>query len=286
MNNNPAIYSAVRYMERNLRDSVTIRSAADSVHYSLFHFCRIFNEVTRHPPYDYLMRRRLTEAAADLLNTRRKIIEIALDYEFRNPETFSRAFQRLFKMPPRQWRQSGSMDSMRMFRPRTREYFEYLQREDPTRTPEKTSCTVGISGMMLPLQSRKWDIPQCWQRLLAELKGQDIDYRGQPGTGVLFYPEDGREAWYMAGVPVENLPEPEGILVSRTFPDLQQVSFSVESGFRDLEHLQTYAWQTWLARSEFEMDAVFEFHFVDDISRLKEDVFEWRLVLPVKQAAE
>ena len=84
------ICRALEFVEENLKDEISVGDMASAVGYSLYHFCRTFNEATHQTPYSYLMRRRLTEAARVLLSTDDKIIDVALDYQFGNPETFSR----------------------------------------------------------------------------------------------------------------------------------------------------------------------------------------------------
>jgi AraC family transcriptional regulator len=62
---------------------------------------------THHTPYDYLIRRRVSEAARALLETDNRILDIAFDYQFNNPETSSRAFKRMLGLQPSQWRVQG-----------------------------------------------------------------------------------------------------------------------------------------------------------------------------------
>jgi len=99
-----AIRGALDFIERHLGEEITVGDIADSAGYSLYHFIRTFNQVVKHSPYDFLMRRRLTEAARELLASERKILDIALDNGFNNHETFSRAFKRMFQIQPNQWR--------------------------------------------------------------------------------------------------------------------------------------------------------------------------------------
>ena len=98
-----AIRSALDFLEGHLQEEITVGDIADAAGYSLYHFIRTFNQVVQHSPYDFLMRRRLTEAARELLVTDRRILDIALDYCFHSHETFSRAFKRMFDIQPSQW---------------------------------------------------------------------------------------------------------------------------------------------------------------------------------------
>ena len=68
---------AIDLIEGNLMAAVTVADMAAAAGYSLFHFSRTFNQATHHTPYDYLMRRRLSEAAQTLVRTDRKIKSVA-----------------------------------------------------------------------------------------------------------------------------------------------------------------------------------------------------------------
>ena len=104
-----SIASAIEFIEAHLQEETSVAEMADAVCYSLFHFCRMFNAIAQHTPYDYLMRRRLSNAAQVLLATDQKIIEIGFDYQFNSPETFARAFKRMFGMNPNEWRKRGAI---------------------------------------------------------------------------------------------------------------------------------------------------------------------------------
>ena len=90
-----AIGKALDFIEDNLEENIGVADMADAAGYSLYHFCRVFNSIVHHTPYDYLMRRRLSESARALVETDRKIIDVAFEYQFNSPETYSRAFKPL-----------------------------------------------------------------------------------------------------------------------------------------------------------------------------------------------
>lgn len=110
MSNITSIYPAVEFIEEHLTQAITIGDAADAVSYSVYHFCRLFNEAVHHSPYNYLIRRRLSESTRALILTDKKIIDIAFDYQFNRPETYSRAFKRMFDMQPNQCRKQEAID--------------------------------------------------------------------------------------------------------------------------------------------------------------------------------
>ena len=61
--------TAVTFIEDCLQENIKVADMADAVNFSLFHFCRTFNKIVHHTPYDYLIRRRLSESARLLLET-------------------------------------------------------------------------------------------------------------------------------------------------------------------------------------------------------------------------
>ena len=93
-----AICNALDFVEEHLTKDVTVADMADAACYSLYHFSRTFNRVVHLTPYDYLMRRRLSESARQLIETDKKIIEIAFYYDSTNTEIYTRAFKRLVGM--------------------------------------------------------------------------------------------------------------------------------------------------------------------------------------------
>lgn len=114
------VLAAVEYVETHIHDSISVRQMADAACYSLFHFCRVFSEMTWLSPYDYAMRRRLSAAAEELVGIggarshRRTITDIALDYGFDSPDGFTRAFRRMFDISPSTARATRSVDLRRL----------------------------------------------------------------------------------------------------------------------------------------------------------------------------
>jgi AraC family transcriptional regulator len=105
-----AIAASLEFIESHLCAPLTVGHIAEAAGYSLFHFIRTFNRVVRHTPYDYLMRRRLSHAAVLLLETEALVLDIALDCQFETHEGFTRAFGRMFGVPPTTWREGGFRD--------------------------------------------------------------------------------------------------------------------------------------------------------------------------------
>ncbi len=114
-----SIFQAIEFIESHLQEDVTIAQVAESAGYSLFHFIRKFNQMVHHTPYDYLIRRRLTESAKALIHSNQRIIDIGQDYCFKDQETFSRVFRKMFQMTPSQCRKGKGVNLKYLMQART-----------------------------------------------------------------------------------------------------------------------------------------------------------------------
>jgi AraC family transcriptional regulator len=118
---------SIEYIEKNLKNPISINDVTDYTGYSIYHFIRIFNSYTGHSPYDYIMRRRLSQAALELDCDSCRITDIAFEYAFSNVETFSRAFRKMFGVLPNQFRKDSlSEDGFILRDPITYEYLLFI----------------------------------------------------------------------------------------------------------------------------------------------------------------
>ena len=101
MNNRQLMIKAIDLIEDRLTTVLPVAVLSKEMGYSLYHFTRLFQAVTGIAPGDYISRRRITEAALDILRTpERSLQDISLDYNFNNYETFTRAFKRMLHTTP------------------------------------------------------------------------------------------------------------------------------------------------------------------------------------------
>ena len=84
------IEHAIEYIEANLRDELSLADLARAAGYSKYHFLRVFKQVTRVTPADYIRKRRLSEVAREMDESRRSLSDIAFDYGFNSKENFTR----------------------------------------------------------------------------------------------------------------------------------------------------------------------------------------------------
>ncbi|MBI3480305.1 MAG: AraC family transcriptional regulator [Nitrosomonadales bacterium] len=93
------------YIDRHLGDELTLEQLGQVANFSKYHFQRQFSEYTGISVFRYVQLMRLKRASYRLVfNRLERIIDIALDAGFENPESFSRAFKNTFGQTPSAFR--------------------------------------------------------------------------------------------------------------------------------------------------------------------------------------
>lgn len=98
---------AVEYLEEHLEDP-DLGEAAKIACCSPYHFQRMFSLLAGAPLSEYLRRRKMSRAAADLQGGE-KIMDVALKYGYSSPTAFNRAFQAVHGLPPSAARTPGTV---------------------------------------------------------------------------------------------------------------------------------------------------------------------------------
>ena len=107
MQNLKTISKAITFIEENIYEQISVLDVAKSVSYSYFHFHRFFYSVMNETVGNYIRSRKLTQAASDLIHTKRNITTISLSLGFETPESFTRSFKKRFSMTPSDYRKQG-----------------------------------------------------------------------------------------------------------------------------------------------------------------------------------
>ncbi|MCB1644909.1 MAG: AraC family transcriptional regulator [Pseudomonadales bacterium] len=99
---------ALWLIESRLREVLTLEAVAQELKVSPYHLARAFSLTFGISFMRYVRRRRLVTAAASLVETDQRIIEIALDAGYGSQEAFTRAFVAETGMTPQGYRQRGT----------------------------------------------------------------------------------------------------------------------------------------------------------------------------------
>lgn len=94
MDNAEVILETTRWIEERLRNPLTVPAVAARAGYSLHHFTRLFAAVIGMPPKEYILRRKLSEAARELAARGGRVTDTAFEWGFGDLDSFARAFRR------------------------------------------------------------------------------------------------------------------------------------------------------------------------------------------------
>ena len=100
---------ALRLVEENLAGEIDVAALARVAHTSEHHFRRMFSTLAGLPISEYVRRRRLTQATAEIVDGRASVLEVATTYGYVSADAFSRAFKAMHGMTPSQARRPGAV---------------------------------------------------------------------------------------------------------------------------------------------------------------------------------
>ncbi|WP_405390189.1 AraC family transcriptional regulator [Streptomyces sp. NBC_01102] len=99
---------AMEHIERHLDRPVEVSDLARIGMTSEYHFRRLFSALAGMPLSEYVRRRRLTVAGAEVLAGERTLLEIAVRCGYGSGEAFARAFRAMHGVGPGEARRSGA----------------------------------------------------------------------------------------------------------------------------------------------------------------------------------
>lgn len=95
-----AVQKMLRWVEDNLRGEPTLLELSRQVGYSPWYCSSMFHQIYGCTLRSYVARKWLTQAAIELRDSQRRVLDIALDWGFSGQEALARAFREKFGLSP------------------------------------------------------------------------------------------------------------------------------------------------------------------------------------------
>ena len=106
------INKVCKYIDEHVDEDLSVARLSQVAIFSKHHFHRQFSEYTGINVYKHIQLMRLKHASYQLVfNKHYRIIDIAMDAKFENPESFSRAFENVFGQTPSKFRKTPDWKS-------------------------------------------------------------------------------------------------------------------------------------------------------------------------------
>lgn len=99
-----AIIALIEHIEQHLDEPLTLTRLSRVACYSSYHLARQFKAATGVGLYQWIQQQRLQRAAYQLAFSEHSITDIALQSQYENSESFSRAFKQQYQQTPTQFR--------------------------------------------------------------------------------------------------------------------------------------------------------------------------------------
>lgn len=255
MNNREIVLVAVDLIENRLQERVSIQEISHAMGYSVFHFSRVFGGVTGLTPREYLQRRRLSEAAREIMNSERRITDIALDYDFGDPASFTRAFRRMFFRSPSSLRREKPDGALKLLE-RFHTHGNVPGSGSSALEPDQLECgeilMVGIAALVGDSPAI---IPELWPKVNDEAALVKRRIKPECYRQVGFWPENSSIDGFFVflGMDVTALDEIPPSLVAKRLPPARYLRFTHHGLSWDIHQTYRFIFETWLPGSEYRL---------------------------------
>ena len=157
--------NALQYIEANLEKKLDMEAVAAQACCSHFHFLRMFEVISGMTAGEYVRRRRLSQAALMLASGNERVIDVALRYGYDTPESFAKAFKRLFGVTPSEASRPGArlatfspLSVAVVLKGNQTMHYRFIEQKTPIET-------VGVSIRVCKTNEQQAiDIPKFWQK--------------------------------------------------------------------------------------------------------------------------
>ncbi|WP_045483413.1 AraC family transcriptional regulator [Vibrio owensii] len=214
--NTPAfdrISRVLAYIHVNLSSTLSLEDIAKQSCWSRWQLQRVFQAETGLTVANYVRELKLSQAAEELLDSKERVIDIALGLGFNSEISFSRSFKQMFGASPSQYRKAGKRVGLR----KPLQVSETVSAEEKgalsfvnVRIDEREpflvkGITSEISGLFSLTQDFAQKVPQLWSRLEGEVTLPDENAFQFIGVVDLTQSSfDGTNIRYWAGVELKD----------------------------------------------------------------------------------
>jgi len=265
MTNKEVILKAINYIESKLKSEIDVFEVSKEVCYSLYHFTRLFQSITGFSPKSYIQKRRLSEAIYELRDSDKKIADIAYDYQFGSPESFTRAFRRQFNIKPTEIRKAHSIATLPLLKAITPEYIyqsDKLRCEPPELMELSERLLVGIS-FFIEEDSEINDLSKEWGRFLNEVNTVKNIIKPDRYYQVQYWSDnqDINGLYFFIGVEVSAVEDLNPLFVLKTISAGKYLRFIHKGLANKVGYTYKYIYNQFLPDTDYKLTKPFNFEY-------------------------
>lgn len=289
MKNKDNIMNAIKFMDNNLTRKITSDQIAFHSTYSVYHFSRVFIDFTGMSPGEYLRRRRLTQAAKDILYADKEIIQTALDYQFNTQEGFTRAFKDYFGITPGRCRTNGKDISAKFVAELSAQKILDSCNKIILSPTIKEIGEIKLAGISIFTKDKN-EIKEAWRIFLksvGKICNSSVFSEAciNPGFGLECYNDDFFESgkfFYMPSVQVDSFDYLPVEMSLKIIPPAKYAVFTHKGIPSAISETITAAYEKWIPESGYKADRSYDFEFYDDRFKPDSEDSEIDIYIPIK----
>lgn len=270
MNNRELIFKSIEIIEENIRGNISVYELSERLGFSFYYFSRLFKSITGYSPKNYMLSRKVTESVNDILNSGKKIIEIAFDYGFTTPESYSRAFQKIIGLNPSDVKKQNIVDKNKLFRAITKN--NLLKHPSiPGNKPEVVILgPIHLIGISLYFET--WEVNDLtgpWKYFESNISS--IQNRIKPEKYYQMqtwsFNNNKETISFFIALEVENINEIPVCFSAKKLPKQKYLKFLHKGYANEVGLTYQYIYDEWLPDSEYRLPYFYNFEYYGDLHK-------------------
>jgi len=262
MNNKAIILKAIDILEEGLGDNISIEDLAKQMGFSKFYFSRLFKAITGFSPKHYYQARKVSSSVIRLIESDDKVIDIGLDYGFKSPEVYTRAFTSLFGITPSEARKTGLNRKLLVKRVTSKmlEKKKHAIDKEPSLVRLEKKHLVGIQFYhdlsMLNDLSKQWQLLMDYidriPRKIIPLKFYQLQY---------WFDDMSDDLFFFCAVEVEGPGEIPLQYTYKEIPEQDYLRFRHKGKANEVGYTYAYIFEEWLPQTDYKLPGLFNFEY-------------------------
>lgn len=244
------IQKALWFVENHSREEISLEKIAEACQVSSYHLTRAFSTETGFSLMKYVKVRRLTEAAKCLIQNKRDILSLAMEFGYNSQEAFTRAFKDQFHLTPGVVRTKEDLEKLNLIEAFTMKSSPTPKLTEPKIVELKSKQFIGLK--------ENYDcnapagIPDQWQKFsqyIGHIEGQ-IDF---DAFGICYNFDKQNRFDYLTCVEVssqKNAKAPANLIYFDLKPNTYAV-FAHAGHVSEIRAVFAAIWNQWFLNSKF-----------------------------------
>ena len=259
----PELQKAIRFIETRLKSKLILEDIADQANLYPWHFHRVFLTSTGITVGEYIRRRRVSEAAKELVFTQKPIKQLACEYQYESQAAFTRSFSGIYGISPGKLRrQVGPLQFYHAI--------QHIKKGEQMQTPRfEHKNKFRVVGITCENTMKSNNIPQLWSEFNERICPMMDRALSRAAYGICYYTDmaemnEDTPFTYLAGLEYPLDEECPAGFTSRTIPEAEYAVFEHKGSLDTLNDTYNEIYNEWLPQSGYERKVADDFELYDE----------------------